>query len=214
MSAFIELKPMRMSEIPSIPQQQKSSKYLPPNLRGSHIPQQIEKAVNMTTNDSQSFPELGLSQKKSVAWGKHVIRTTVAPPVIPLQAVVVNKDSLSEKIKEKIRQETLDEVEKTRSPETDILKMTEGQLRTLGWDLLSVGNTRVPLNSNIHRKFCSNAPLGLSFDDYSYYLESRPALKVARTILPNTPIMIEEVEEDEEEDCSMFDTERSRHEIW
>jgi hypothetical protein len=212
MSAFIELKPMRMSEIPSTPQQQKSSKYLPPNLRGSHIPQQIEKAVNMTTNDSQSFPELCLGQKKQVAWGKHVIRTTVAAPVI--QAVVVNKDSLSEKIKEKIRQETLDEVEKTRPPETDILKMTEGQLRTLGWDILSVGNTRVPLNGNIHRKFCSNAPLGLSFDDYSYYLESRPALKVARTILPNTPIIIEELEEDEEEDTSMFDTERNRHEIW
>jgi len=213
MSAFIELKPMRMSEIPVSDKVQKSSKYIPPNLRGSHIPQQIEKAVNMTTADSQSFPELGLPQKKSVVWGKHVIRTTV-PTVTPVQPVVVNKDSLSEKIKEKIRQETLDEVERTRPPETDILKMTEGELRTLGWDILSIGNIRTPVNDILSRKFSSNAPLGLSFYDYAYYLEARPVLKVTRTILPNTPVTIEEDEEEELDDTYVFDTQRSRHEIY
>lgn len=215
--SVIQLTPMRMSEIPSTTSSdmKKSGKYMPPNLRGSHISKAVEVAVDMSTMDAQNFPSLGSAPKKTIAWGKHVIRTQAPPGIQAPKEVQVKKETLSDKIQEKLRQDALDDEEKARPPETDILRMSERDLVKEGWDILTLGKDASYPTTPLYNKF-PNAPLGMSFYDYTYYLSQRPVMKISRKTLPNTPTTIEEIYEDESdyEDSSSFETKRNCHEIW
>ena len=150
----IKLEPMRMSELSSGPasaQGQAASKYLPPNLRGPSAQGQEIAKIDMSVD---SFPTLGSAPKKVVAWGAHaakVTSATVATPVATSTVTPIVTDTaeakpevitLSSRIKDKIHQDTLAEIESKKPPPSDIFQMTEAQLVENGWAVLRLSSAR------------------------------------------------------------------------
>ena len=148
----IKLEPMRMSELSSA-STQVASKYLPPNLRGSSVQSQEIAKIDMSVD---SFPTLGSAPKKVVAWGASAAKvtsaatsvatsaaTSVATPMpLPEVAPKPEQVTLSSRIKEKIHQDTLAEIESKKPPPTDIFQMTEAQLVENGWAVLRLSSAR------------------------------------------------------------------------
>ena len=144
----IKLEPMRMSELSS-GSTQVASKYLPPNLRGSSVQSQEIAKIDMSVD---SFPTLGSAPKKLVAWGANAAKaisaatsaaTSAAMPM-PLAEVAPKPEqvTLSSRIKEKIHQDTLAEIESKKPPPSDIFQMTEAQLVENGWAVLRLSSAR------------------------------------------------------------------------
>ena len=118
------------------------------------------------------------------AWGK------TAEPSTPVKT----GPSLSDKIKEKLRLDALEEEERARVPESDVWKMTRGQLQAGGWDILSLGETKVQEESKLLRTY-SFTQEGLSFYDYTYYLRKPIKTRVVEV----GPAVIQEDIEDLED---------------
>ena len=151
MATFIKLEPMRMGDLLKNTEAPISGKYVPPSRRNaSDSSDKIDMGV-------KNFPSLGAAPKNAGAWGKE--------PSTPVKT----GPSLSDKIKEKIRLDALEEEEKARVPESDVWKMTAPQLHAAGWNILSLGETKDSEDSRLLRTY-SYAPDGVSFYDYCYYL--------------------------------------------
>ena len=140
----IKLEPMRMSELSSGPasaQGQAASKYLPPNLRGPSAQGQEIAKIDMSVD---SFPTLGSAPKKVVAWGAHAAKVTSAAVATPVATLEPKPEqvTLSSRIKDKIHQDTLAEIESKKPPPSDIFQMTEAQLVENGWAVLRLSSAR------------------------------------------------------------------------
>lgn len=162
-----------------------SSKYIPPSRRGT------EQTDKLDMGD-KNFPSLGPASKKISAWGK---------PVEPSTPVKTGP-SLSDKIKEKLRLDALEEEERAKVPESDVWKMTRGQLQAGGWDILSLGETKVQEESKLLRTY-SFTQEGLSFYDYAYYLRKPTKTRVVN-VMP-TVIQEEVYYEDDLEDLDAWE---------
>jgi len=153
MATFIKLEPMRMGDLLKNTEAPISGKYVPPSRRTA------SDSVDKIDMGVKNFPSLGAAPKKPGPWGKEPSTAANTGP------------SLSDKIKEKIRLDALEEEEKARVPESDVWKMTAPQLYAAGWNILSLGETRDPEDNRLLRTY-SYSPHGLSFYDYSYYLSN------------------------------------------
>jgi len=171
MATVMKLEPIRMGDL--LKNSEPSSKYVPPNRRGTD---QVDK-LDM---GDKNFPSLGPATKRVPAWGK------TAEPSTGL--------SLSDKIKEKLRLDALEEEERARVPESDVWKMTRAQLQAGGWDILSLGETIVQEESKLLRTY-SFTQEGLSFYDYTYYLRKPTRTRVVEV----GPAVIQEDIEDLED---------------
>ena len=140
----IKLEPMRMSELSSgsaSTPASVASKYLPPNLRGSSAQGQEITKIDMSVD---SFPTLGSAPKKVVAWGAHAAKVTSATVATPVATLEPKSEqvTLSSRIKDKIHQDTLAEIESKKPPPSDIFQMTEAQLVENGWAVLRLSSAR------------------------------------------------------------------------
>ena len=159
MATVMKLEPIRMGDLLKS-SEPAGSKYIPPSRRGT------EQTDKLDMGD-KNFPSLGPATKKISAWGK------TAEPSTPVKT----GPSLSDKIKEKLRLDALEEEERTRVPESDVWKMTRGQLQAGGWDILNLGETKVQEESKLLRTY-SFTQEGLSFYDYTYYLRKPTKARV------------------------------------
>jgi hypothetical protein len=175
MATVMKLEPIRMGDL--LKNSEPSTKYVPPSRRGT------EQADKLDMGD-KNFPSLGPATKKVSAWGK------TAEPSTPVKT----GPSLSDKIKEKLRLDALEEEERARVPESDVWKMTRGQLQAGGWDILSLGETNVQEESKLLRTY-SFTQEGLSFYDYTYYLRKPTKTRVVEV----GPAVIQEELEDLED---------------
>jgi len=172
MATVMKLEPIRMGDLLKN-SEPSTSKYVPPNRRGTD---QVDK-LDM---GDKNFPSLGPATKKVPAWGK-TVESSTGP-------------SLSDKIKEKLRLDALEEEERARVPESDVWKMTRGQLQAGGWDILSLGETSVQEESKLLRTY-SFTQEGLSFYDYTYYLRK----PIKTRVVELGPAVIQEELEDLED---------------
>jgi len=175
----ITLAPMRMADVASTPKP--TSKYMPPSKRvgpDGKAPPVIEK-VDMT---EKSFPSLGSVQVKAPAWGKHVVsKPEVKPEVTDSdlskpKEVVEKKETLSDKIKEKLRLDAIAEELGTKRGELDPWNMTDAQLGKAGWVRLRLSSAKdICMNGFSNqdnpylRSFITEADSGMTFDEYVHY---------------------------------------------
>ena len=171
MATVMKLEPIRMGDL--LKNSEPSTKYVPPSRRGT------EQTDKLDMGD-KNFPSLGPATKKVSTWGK-TVESSTGP-------------SLSDKIKEKLRLDALEEEERARVPESDVWKMTRGQLQAGGWDILSLGETSVQEESKLLRTY-SFTQEGLSFYDYTYYLRKPIKTRVVEV----GPAVIQEDIEDLED---------------
>jgi hypothetical protein len=111
----IKLTPMRMGDLVSSTTQKVASKYLPPSKRSSSV--QVVENIDMS---DKNFPSLC-----------HV-------PV----KVIEKKESLSDKIKEKIRVDAITEELSANKEELDPWKMNDTELAVAGWVRLHLNSAR------------------------------------------------------------------------
>lgn len=138
----ITIKPMRMADIMS--QADKSElvrgKYTPPSKRTGAA---AEQAINIDMSD-KNFPAIGSVAKKMPAWGKHIVQQA---PVIKVEPVVKvspepARESLCDKLKEKIRLDAIADEDRLREAETDPWKMTNEELDLSGWVKLNLSSAK------------------------------------------------------------------------
>jgi hypothetical protein len=91
-----------------------------------------------------SFPTLGSAPKRVVAWGAHAAKVTSTSVATPVATLVPKPEqvTLSSRIKDKIHQDTLAEIESKKPPPSDIFQMTEAQLVENGWAVLRLSSAR------------------------------------------------------------------------
>jgi hypothetical protein len=120
----ITVKPMRMGDLVSTSSVKLVGKYMPPSKRSDP---QIEK-IDMS---DKNFPSLGFP-------------TLHVPSLnLPINlSEVEKKDTLSDKIKEKMRLDAIAEYDRVNMVETNPWKMTEEQLAEEGWVRLNLKSAR------------------------------------------------------------------------
>jgi hypothetical protein len=175
----ITIAPMRMGDLVA----QKSSngsntvagKYMPPSKRpGSSADPVIDK-IDLS---DKNFPTLGSVPKKVPAWGKHVVASPLPEKKVEVDTEVVaveKKETLSDKIKEKIRLDAIDDG-KGIVEETDPWKMNEAELAEAGWVRLRLGTAKdISLRGFSNQDnpyipgFIQEADSGMSFEEYMHY---------------------------------------------
>jgi hypothetical protein len=173
----ISLKPIRMGDLvaekPAAQAVKSGGKYVPPVKRTGAGEPEIK---NIDFSD-KNFPVLGAVAKKVTAWGKHVVTKPVELVKLPdPKCVVEKKESLSDKIKEKIRLDELNEQQGNEEPETDPWKMSDMQLANAGWTKLSLRSAKdICLNGFKYETdpcipgFIEEADSGMSFEEYRHY---------------------------------------------
>ena len=104
---------------------------------------------------------------------------------------VEKKETLSDKIKEKLRLNAITEELGTKKEELDTLKMTDAQLAKAGWTCIRVTSERdIALNGFTSEDepyipgFIAEADSGMSFEEYAYYKSASeiilaPPLKIS-----------------------------------
>ena len=139
----ITLKPVRMGDIVSqspapVPVTAVRGRYTPPSKRTATV----EPVANIDLSD-KNFPTFGSIPVKVPIWGKHVVQK-IAPvaEVIPVKESEPGKETLCDKIKEKIRLDAIADEECLREPETDPWKMTDTELENSGWAKLKLSSAR------------------------------------------------------------------------
>ncbi len=200
----ITIAPMRMGDLVN----QKASngsavsgKYTPPSKRtGSSTAPVIDK-IDMS---DKNFPSLGSAPKKMPSWGKHVLPSPVVEKQIEMKSdvVVEKKETLSDKIKEKIRLDAIDD-KKGAMLETDPWKMNDTQLEEAGWVRLRLGTARDISQRGFAKQdnpfipgFISEADSGMSFQEYLHY--KRPDMNMQPVKPHSTPVSTPLPEDDEE----------------
>ena len=187
----ITIAPMRMGDLvnqkPSNGSSTVVGKYTPPSRRSGAAAVQVIDKIDMS---DKNFPTLGSVPKKVPAWGKHVIMPekqveVKAEPEVEL--VVEKKETLSDKIKEKIRLDAIDD-EKGIVVETDPWKMTEVQLKEAGWVRLRLGTARDISQRGFAKQdnpyipgFNSEADSGMSFEEYIHYKKTVSPLQSVKS---------------------------------
>jgi len=174
----ITIKPMRMGDLVNQKDTPVVSKYLPPSRRGTQVGQTAQVIQKIDMSD-KNFPTLGSTPKKMVAWGNHVVSLPSEPSVVAevSDEAEVKKETLSDKIKEKIRLDAIAEDTKLRHIQTDIWKMTDKELELAGWVKLPMSSAKDISLRGFKRetnpylaRFYAEAPCGMSFDEYLHYL--------------------------------------------
>ena len=200
----ITLKPMRMGDL--VPSSTKvAGKYVPPSkrsgsdLKGTPVLEKIDMS-------DKNFPTLGAVPVKAPTWGKHVVSKPevkaepLAEPLAQPLAVLEKKETLSDKIKEKIRLDAIAENERVSLDETDPWKMTDDQLVASGWVRLRMNSAREICRRGFSNQddpclpgFIADAPIGMSFEEYCHY---RNVFDPASMAIPpnNTPCVASEDE--------------------
>jgi hypothetical protein len=168
MEQVIKLEPIRMGDLlKGSDSSICAGKYVPPNRRTGSEVGQVEK-IDM---GGDNFPALGAVPKKTGSWGKHVIKTEQPPPsvITPVKTGV----SLSDKIKENIRINALEEELRMKIKEDDTSAMTNTQLKARGWNIISLDKISLDLSDDTLYKKYANAPHGMSFHEYTYYMKKK-----------------------------------------
>jgi hypothetical protein len=170
----IKLTPMRMGDLVSSSSQKPVSKYMPPSRRpGSDgkVPPLVEK-IDMT---DQNFPSLGSVPVKAAGWGKHVVAKPVEASTV-VEVEVVKKDTLSDKIKEKIRLDAIAEELGVSKKKLDPWNMTDAELANAGWARLRLSSAKdICMNGFTNQDnpylpgFIKEADSGMSFEEYVHY---------------------------------------------
>jgi hypothetical protein len=196
----IKLTPMRMGDLVSNSVAKPTSKYMPPSRRtgsdGKAAP--IVEKIDMT---DKNFPSLGSVPMKVPGWGKHVLTKQDAiatpealdKPEAELK-VVSKKETLSDKIKEKIRLDAIADELGASKEELDPWKMTDAQLDKAGWVRLRLGSAKeICMNGFTNQGnpyipgFIEEADTGMSFEEYIHYkkpMSSKEPVKPYSTPLP------------------------------
>jgi hypothetical protein len=204
----ITVKPVRMGDLMSsgTPTAAKAGgKYTPPSKRvgldGKIVP--LVENIDMSV---KNFPSLGAAPAKVPSWGRHVVvaplpktgaaAMTEAAPMT--DAASVPKETLSDKIKERMRLDALAENGRLSLDETDPWKMTDEQLNQAGWTLLRLSSAEDICRRGFSNHddvslpgFITEADTGMSFEEYCHYKGIYDPVSV---IIPhtNTPCVINE----------------------
>ena len=205
----ITLTPVRMGDLVSNSVAKTVSKYTPPSKRigsdGKTVP--VVEKIDMS---DKSFPSLGAAPVKVASWGKHVIAKPleVALPVTTVAEVeVVKKETLSDKIKEKIRLDAIAEELGAIKEELDPWKMTDAQLSKSGWVRLRLSSAKeISMNGFTNQGnpylpgFIEEADSGMSFEEYIHYKKAYNHSEVTLSPKKNTTpeVQYDEYSEDEE----------------
>ena len=146
----ITVKPMRMGDLVSTPSAKIVGKYMPPSKR-SDAPVQIEK-IDMS---DKNFPSLGQPVRLSE---------------------VEKKETLSDKIKEKMRLDAIAENGRANVVEKDHWSMTDEELAEAGWVRLRMKSAREICQRGFSKQddpyipgFIKDADTGMSFEEYRHY---------------------------------------------
>ena len=94
----------------------------------------------------EHFPTLGSTPKKAPVWGKNAVKSSSTEPKVTKPEITESNatgPTLSDKIKEKIRLDTIAEEERVRGGETDVWKMTPAQLEAEGWISLPLKSAKM-----------------------------------------------------------------------
>ena len=150
----ITLKPVRMGDLVASGAKSTATlptaKYVPPSKRqGPH--QEPDSTTVEVVMSEEHFPTLGSTPKKTPVWGKNAVNSSFTEPKVTEPKVTEPKvtepkttvPSLSDKIKEKIRLDTIAEEERVRGGETDVWKMTPAQLEAEGWISLPLKSAKM-----------------------------------------------------------------------
>jgi hypothetical protein len=203
----ITIAPMRMGDLvnqkPSSGSKTVAGKYTPPSKRSGTAGVQVIDKIDLS---DKNFPTLGSVPKKLPMWGKHVIASPVpakeievnTEPVVPVE----KKETLSDKIKEKIRLDAIDD-EKGIVEETDPWKMSEAQLKEAGWARLRLGTARDIAQRGFAKQdnpympgYISEADSGMSFEEYIHY---KKPISSAQPVKPHSTPIQTPLPEDEDE---------------
>jgi len=117
----ITLTPMRMVDLVSTSTQKIATKYLPPSKRSTSV-----KVVENIDMSDKNFPSLSPVAVKAPTGGK----------------CEEKKETLSDKIKEKIRLDAITEELNANKEELDPWKMNETELANAGWVRLRLDSAR------------------------------------------------------------------------
>lgn len=207
----IKLAPMRMGDLVSSSTPKPVSKYMPPSRRpGSDgkAPPLVEK-IDMTES---SFPSLGSVPVKASSWGKHVVSKPVQVPVpvevaVPVEVEQIKKETLSDKIKEKLRLDAIAEELGTRKKQLDPSNMSDEQLEKAGWMRLRLSSAKdICMNGFTNQDnpylpgFIREADSGMSFEEYIHYKKaySQPEAIVSSKKNTTPEVQYDEYSEEEE----------------
>lgn len=204
----ITVKPVRMGDLISSGTSTAATaggKYTPPSKRvgpdGKIAP--LVENIDMSV---KNFPSLGAAPAKVPSWGRHVLAVAspvaapvpVASPVPVAEAAPVPKETLSDKIKEKMRLDAIAETGRSSLDETDPWKMTDQQLNQAGWARLSLSSARDICKRGFSNHddtflpgFITEADTGMSFEEYCHYKGIYDPVSVI-TPHTNTPCVIDE----------------------
>ena len=203
----ITIAPMRMGDLvnqkPSNGSSTVAGKYTPPSKRSGTAGVQVIDKIDMS---DKNFPTLGSVPKKLPAWGKHVVASPLARIEVKaepdVEVVIEKKETLSDKIKEKIRLNVIDDG-KGIVAETDPWKMNEVQLKEAGWVRLRLGSARDIVQRGFANQdnpfipgYISEADSGMSFEEYIHY--KKPIAHVQQFKTHSTPVSTPLPEDQEE----------------
>ena len=202
----ITIAPMRMGDLvnqkPSNTSNTVAGKYTPPSKRSGTAGLQVIDKIDMS---DKNFPTLGSVPKKLPAWGNHIVASPLPEKKVEVDGeiiVVKKKETLSDKIKEKIRLDAIDD-EKGTLEETDPWKMNETQLKEAGWVRLRLGTARDIAQKGFANQdspfipgYISEADSGMSFEEYIHYKKSAVIIEPLK---PYTRPVSTPLSEDEDE---------------
>jgi hypothetical protein len=192
----ITLAPVRMGSLVSNSVAKPASKYTPPSKRTGSNGKAVAVLEKIDMSD-KNFPSLGAVPVKVNTWGKHVVTS-----VINLEPNE-KKDTLSDKIKEKIRLDAIAEELGASKEELDPWKMSHTELNNSGWVRLDVNSARDISTNGFTSKvnphlsgFIAEADAGMSFEEYVHY---KGAYKQKNGVVTSSPTkaITAEVEYDE-----------------
>ena len=184
----ITVKPIRMGDLVSnSPSNGKvAGKYMPPSKRVGPDGKVVPVVENIDLSD-KNFPSLGAAPVKAATWGKHVVKpvsiavASLQPKPVPVDAPelepkVEKKETLSDKIKEKIRLDAIAENGRANVVEKDRWSMTDEELAEAGWVRLRIKSAREICQRGFSKQddpcipgFIKEADSGMSFEEYRHY---------------------------------------------
>ena len=140
----ITLKPVRMGDLVASGTKSAATlpggKYVPPSKRQEPHQEPVSMTIEVVMSE-EHFPTPGSTPKKAPVWGKNAVKSSPTEPKVTESNAT--GPTLSDKIKEKIRLDTIAEEERVRGGETDVWKMTPAQLEAEGWISLPLKSAKM-----------------------------------------------------------------------
>lgn len=176
----ITVKPIRMGDlVANTPSSGKvAGKYMPPSKRVGSDGKPVPLVENIDMSD-KNFPSLGAAPVKTATWGKHVVKPValaVPKPQLELEPQAEKKETLSDKIKEKIRLDAIAESGRANVVEKDHWSMTDEELAEAGWVRLRMKSAREICQRGFSNQddtylpgFITEADSGMSYEEYRHY---------------------------------------------